>query len=40
MGRELLCILRAQITFDLDGTVVFKLRGPEAKTHEVAQEEE
>jgi hypothetical protein len=32
MGRDLLCKLRAQITFDLDGTAALKLRVPEAKT--------
>jgi hypothetical protein len=31
MGRELLCKLRAQITFDSDGMAALKLRGPEAK---------
>jgi hypothetical protein len=31
MGRDLLCKLRAQITFDSDVTAGFKLRGPEAK---------
>jgi hypothetical protein len=31
MGRGLLCKLRAQITFDSDGTAALKLRGPEAK---------
>jgi hypothetical protein len=42
MGRGLLCKLRAQITFDSDGTAALKLRGPEAKTLilTVAQEEE
>jgi hypothetical protein len=42
MGRDLLCKLRAQITFDLDGTAVLRLRGPEAKTLilTVVQEEE
>jgi hypothetical protein len=30
MGRDL-CKLRAQITFDSDGMVALKLRGPEAK---------
>jgi hypothetical protein len=42
MGRDLLCKLRAQITFDSDGTAALKLRGPEAKTLIliVAQEEE
>jgi hypothetical protein len=41
MGRDLLCKLRAQITFDSDGTIALKLRGPEAKilTLMVAQEE-
>jgi hypothetical protein len=32
MGRDLFCKLRAQITFDSDGTGALKLRGPEAKT--------
>jgi hypothetical protein len=42
MGRDLLCKLRAQITFDLDGTAALKLRGPEAKTliFTLVQEEE
>jgi hypothetical protein len=42
MSRDLLCKLRAQITFDSDGTAALKLRGPEAKTLilTVAQEEE
>jgi hypothetical protein len=42
MGRSLLCNLRAQITFDLDGTAALKLRVPETKTLilTVAQEEE
>jgi hypothetical protein len=42
MGRNLLCKLRAQITFDSDGTATLKLREPEAKTLicTVAQEEE
>jgi hypothetical protein len=41
MGRDLLCILRAQITFDLDDTAALKVRRPEAKTLilMVAQEE-
>jgi hypothetical protein len=41
MGRDL-CKLRAQITFDSDGMVALKLRGPKAKilTLTVAQEEE
>jgi hypothetical protein len=41
-GRDLLCKLRAHITFDSDGTAALKLRGPEAKTLilMVAQEEE
>jgi hypothetical protein len=30
MGRDL-CKLRAQITFDSDGTAILKLREPEAK---------
>jgi hypothetical protein len=32
MGRDLLYKLRAQITFDSDGTAALNLRGPEAKT--------
>jgi hypothetical protein len=42
MGRELLCKLGVQITFDSDGTAALKLRGPEAKTLTLtaAQEEE
>jgi hypothetical protein len=32
MGRDFLCKLRAQITFDSDGTADLKLREPEAKT--------
>jgi hypothetical protein len=32
MGRDL-CKLRAEITFDLDGTAALKLRGPMAKTN-------
>jgi hypothetical protein len=42
MGRELLCKLRAQTTFDSDGTAALKLRRSEAKiqTLTVAQEEE
>jgi hypothetical protein len=32
MGSDLLCKLRAQVTFDSDGTAALKLRGPEAKT--------
>jgi hypothetical protein len=42
MGRDLLCKLKAQITFDLAGTTALKLRGHEAKTLilMVAQEEE
>jgi hypothetical protein len=41
LGRDLLCKLRAQITFDSDGTAALKLRGPKAKTLilRVAQEE-
>jgi hypothetical protein len=41
MVRDLLYNLRAQITFNLDGTAALKLRGPEAKTLilRVAQEE-
>jgi hypothetical protein len=31
-SRDLLCKLRAQITFDSDGIAALKLRGPEAKT--------
>jgi hypothetical protein len=42
MGRDFLCKLRAQITFDSDGTAGLKLRGPKAKTLTltVAEEEE
>jgi hypothetical protein len=42
MARDLLCKLRAQITFDSDGTAGLTLRGPVAKTliFTVAQEEE
>jgi hypothetical protein len=42
MGRNLLCKLKAQITFDSDGLAGLKLRGPLAKTLivAVAQEEE
>jgi hypothetical protein len=42
MGRDLLCKLRAQITFDLDGTAGLKLKEPEAKSLilTVTQEEE
>jgi hypothetical protein len=42
LGRDLLFKLRAQITFDSDGTAALKLRGPEAKTliFTVAQEKE
>jgi hypothetical protein len=42
MGRDLLCKLRAQITFDSDGLAALKLRGPEVKilTLTVMQEEE
>jgi hypothetical protein len=32
MGRDLICKMRIQITFDSDGTAPLKLRGPEAKT--------
>jgi hypothetical protein len=32
MGKDLLCKLRAQITFDSDGMAALKLRGAEAKT--------
>jgi hypothetical protein len=40
-GRDSLCKLRAQITFDSDGMAALKLRGPEAKilTLMIAQEE-
>jgi hypothetical protein len=42
MGRDLLCKLRAQITFNSDSMAALKLREPEAKTLTlmVAQEEE
>jgi hypothetical protein len=42
MGRDLLCKLRVQITFDLDGMAAVKLRGPEASvlTLIVTQEKE
>jgi hypothetical protein len=42
MGRDFLCKLRTQITFDSDSMAALKLRGPEAKivTFMVAQEEE
>jgi hypothetical protein len=42
MGRDLLCKLRAQITFDLGGTAALKLSGSQANTLilTVAQEEE
>jgi hypothetical protein len=42
MDRDLLCKLRAQITFDSDGMAVLKLKGLETKalTLMVAQEEE
>jgi hypothetical protein len=42
MGRDFLCKLKAQITFDSDGMSALKLRGPEAKilTLTVVQEEE
>jgi hypothetical protein len=42
MGRDLLCKLETQITFDSDGTTTLNLRGPEAKTLilTVKQEEE
>jgi hypothetical protein len=33
MGRDLLCKLRVKITFDFDGIVALKLRGPETKTN-------
>jgi hypothetical protein len=33
MGRDLLCKLKAQITFDLYGTTALKLKEPEVKTH-------
>jgi hypothetical protein len=41
MRTDLLCKLRAQITFDSDGIAALKLRGSEAKTLilTVAQEE-
>jgi hypothetical protein len=32
MDRDMLCKLRAQITFDSDGMAALKLRGPEAKS--------
>jgi hypothetical protein len=32
MGRDLLCKLQAQITFDSDGMAALKLRGSEAKS--------
>jgi hypothetical protein len=31
VGRDLLCKLTAQITFDSNGSAALKLRGPEAK---------
>jgi hypothetical protein len=42
IGRNLLCILRAQITSDSDDMATLKLRGPEARvlTLMVTQEEE
>jgi hypothetical protein len=42
VGKDLLCKLRAQITFESDGMAALKLRGPEAKilTLMVAEEEE
>jgi hypothetical protein len=42
MGRDSLCKLKAQITFDSDSTTALKLRRPEAKTLTltVTQEEE
>jgi hypothetical protein len=42
MGRDLLCKLRVQITFDSYGMAALKLRGHEAKilTLTVAQEGE
>jgi hypothetical protein len=40
MGKDLLCKLRAQITFDSDAMAALKLRGTEAKTLTVSQEEE
>jgi hypothetical protein len=33
LGKQFLCKLRAQITFDSDGTESFKLRGPEADSN-------
>jgi hypothetical protein len=41
MGRDLLCTLRVQITFDSDHTAALKLRRPEARilVFTVAQEE-
>jgi hypothetical protein len=41
MGK-VLCKLRAQVTFNLDGTTALKLRGPEAKNliFTITQEEE
>jgi hypothetical protein len=42
LGRDLLCKLRAQITFDSDDIAALKLRGSKAKTliFTIAQEEE
>jgi hypothetical protein len=42
MGSDLLCKLKAQITFDSDGMATFKLRGPKINilTLMVVQEEE
>jgi hypothetical protein len=42
MGRDSLCTLRAQITFDSEDMTALKLRGPETKTLTltVPQEEE
>jgi hypothetical protein len=42
LGRDLLCKLRAQITFDSDDIAALKLRGSKAKTliFAIAQEEE
>jgi hypothetical protein len=39
-GQGFLCKLRAQITFNSDGTSVLKLRGPEAKTVILTLEQE
>jgi hypothetical protein len=42
MGRDFLCKLRVQVTFDSDGMAAIKLRGLETKilTLTVAQKEE